>query len=368
MRKMIAVALLFIPCLVWGQAPAEPRARDSLNRFTAQREPRPPEIREITLEQARAELMKNTGNGVEDRRSRPTNPTLKLGKIDHFWKTLDEIGKQTGIGFSPYQPDGGVALVDRPYRELKTDYSGPFRFAVKRIAVSRDEETQAHLCQVTLEAAWEPRYAAIFVNLHGGTVTVAMKGKSEKLDPQSAQNVAGTSATELDLRMQAPPRQVARIDSLQGAIRVVGAPKVLEFKFADLKTGQAQVQENVKIRLSQAKMTGSRWAFEIETEHPAEAFAALDKLDSSQQHTWKQINRVWLTWYDPKTKRTYEIEPTGNGPEQGKGNVSKILYYFPVGDKMTAPPKGVEMSLHYRTPSRIEISTVPFSFQDLPLP
>ncbi len=92
-------------------------------------------------------------------RTTPTNPTLKLCAEEEpapFGKTLDSIGKDTGIAFSAYQPDGGVALVDKPYRELKTHYSGPFRFAVKRVAVSRDDETQAHTCQVTLDAAWEP--------------------------------------------------------------------------------------------------------------------------------------------------------------------------------------------------------------------
>ncbi len=140
---------------------------------------------EIMLEQALADLKKKTGNNVEDRRAHPTNPKLKAVKTGEFWKTLDAIGKETGIGFSAYQPDSGVALVDKPYRELKTHYSGPFRFAVKRIAVSRDDETQVHTCLVTLDAAWEPRLAMLYLNVNKASVGFG-KGL-EELHRQTAQ-------------------------------------------------------------------------------------------------------------------------------------------------------------------------------------
>ena len=105
----------------------------------------------LTLKDALDQLKKQTGNVVKDGRKNPSNPTLTLPKKPApFGKRLTPIGKQTGVGFSAYQEDGGVALVDAPYRELKTHHSGLFRFTVKRIAVSQDEETQAHLCHVTL--------------------------------------------------------------------------------------------------------------------------------------------------------------------------------------------------------------------------
>jgi hypothetical protein len=315
---------------------------------------------EITLAQALADLKKQTGNTVEDRRSNPTNPRLKLPKTGDFWKTLDSIGKDTGIAFSAYQPDGGVALVDKPYRELKTHYSGPFRFAVKRVAVSRDDETQAHTCQVTLDAAWEPRFAMLYLNLN--QATVAIKKTTEKLERQTARSVAGVSATEIELHMQAPPRNVAAIDSLKGELRVIGASKMLEFKFAQLAAGQKDEQEGVKVRLSEVKQTASLWAFEILTEYPKGAIVDLESYQS-----WMDNNRVWLAWTDTKTKRTYEVEPSGEAP-QASSVGTKIRYYFSVREKMALPPKGVQVVLRYRTPNRVEVFTVPFSFQDLPLP
>ena len=100
------------------------------------------------------------------------------------------IGKQTGIGFSAYQHDGGVALADIPYRTLKTSYSGVFRFAVKRIAVSRDDEAQSHVCHVTLDIAWEPHLQPLYLSLDRAAIDFAKSAKgvvqSEKLERQTA--------------------------------------------------------------------------------------------------------------------------------------------------------------------------------------
>ena len=45
---------------------------------------------------------------------------------------LDAIGQASGIGFSPYLADGGVALVDSPYRRVPVHYAGLFRIAARR--------------------------------------------------------------------------------------------------------------------------------------------------------------------------------------------------------------------------------------------
>jgi hypothetical protein len=79
-------------------------------------------------------------------------------------------------------------------------------------------------------------------------------------------------------------------------------------------------------------------------------------------------NRVWLAWTDAKTKRTYEVEPSGEAPLASTATMTKTRYYFSVREKMALPPQGVQVSLRYRTPNRVEVFTVPFSFRDLPLP
>ena len=306
-------------------------------------------------------MQQQTGNVIENHRSHATDPILRLPlKSDSFWPMLDAIGKQNGIGFSPYQHDGGVALVDAPYRALKTSYHGPFRFAFKRIAVSLDEETQARSCTVALDVAWEPRFQPLYLNLEEAVVRV--RDSKKILERQSPRSVSGTSATELDLLWPAPPRTAERIDSLQGAIRVIGAPKMLEFalKLSDAPT--AAMQEGVKLSITQTKTLGVAWTVDVLIETSTDPKKLLESYQS-----WMDNNRLWLAWRDPKSKVIHKLEPIGEAPLNVKQG-TKIRYVFQARDKTPLPPSASVVTLHYRTPNRIEAFMVPFAFQDLPLP
>ena len=316
----------------------------------------------LTLDDALRELQRQTGNGLKDLRKNPQNPVLSM-KPGEFWPTLDAVCKQAKIGFSAYQPDGGIALVDTPYRELKTHYSGIFRFAFRGITLSRDEETQAHHCHVTLEAAWEPRFKALYLNLERAT---AIYGKrSEILERESARPVSGACATEIELRMPAPDRATAKVDSLKGSIRVIGVPKMLEFALAKLKTDKIVEQEGVKVSLTFVNQKSpKRWSVDVLTVYPEGAIVGLD----SFQQTWRDGNRVWLSWgTDPKTKRPYELEPSGQSPLDAAVG-TKIQYHFPPRGETPLPPRNADVTLRYRTPNRVVAFTVPFEFRDLPLP
>jgi hypothetical protein len=320
---------------------------------------------EMMLDRALVELHKQTGNVVEDRRGNTSNLKLKLpAKSGTFWEMLDSIGKETKIGVDAYQADGGVALVDRAYRELRTDYSGIFRFAVKRVDVFKDEETQVHQCQVTLDAAWEPRFKALYVNLDHAS---AVFGKQrETMERESQGDVAGKCATYVVLRMKAPERSAAKIDSLKGAIRVIGVPTMLDFALPKLPTDKIVVQEGVKVSLTYVNQkSAKRWTVDLLTEYPPGAIVALE----SFQQTWRDGNRVWLSWgIDPKTKKPYELEPSSRGEPQELQMGTKIQYYFTPRGETPLPPAGTEVTLRYRTPNRVVALTVPFAFQDLPLP
>jgi hypothetical protein len=316
----------------------------------------------LPLEDAVRELQKQSGNIVKDLRKSPNNPMLSL-QPGEFWPTLDAICKQAKIEFSAYQPDASVALVDTPYSELKTHYSGIFRFAFKGIAVSRDEETKAHHCRVTLDAAWEPRFRALYLNLDQGTA--AFGNRFENLERESARPVSGASATEIELRMPAPPRATAKIDSLKGAIRVIGVPKMLEFALPKLATDKVVDQEEVKVSLTfVSQKSAKRWTVDLLTVYPEGAIVELD----SFQQTWRDGNRVWLSWgIDPKTKKPYELEPSGQSPQETPAG-TKIQYHFTARGETPLPPLSANVTLRYRTPNRVVGLTVPFELRDLPLP
>lgn len=321
----------------------------------------------MPLDEVLAALQKQTGNAVRDRRSQQTNPTIHVPKGPiSFWKTLDLVGREAGIGISPYQPDGGVALVDRLYRPTQTDYSGPFRFAFRRIAVTRDEETQSHRCSVTIEGAWEPRLRLLYLGVEGGKVAYRSPKEGvlleESLPGQAARSVANAAATDLELTMKAPARTVASLASLTGTVQAIGAPQTLEFSFAKISAGRISEQAGVKVRVVEVKTLPSRWEIDLETEHPK---GAILKLQSFQESDWLQLTRVWLAWIDPKTKKSVALEPTSDyASRKSQG----IVYRFEGRDEAPLPPPGAEVSFYYRVPSRIVAFTVPFSFRDLPLP
>jgi hypothetical protein len=302
-------------------------------------------------------LEKQTGNAVADRRSQRDNPLVKTpANPSTFWRTLDSLG----LGHSAYQPDGGVALVDGQRRPLKTHYDGLFRFAVKRISVSRDEETQAHQCHVTLDVAWEPRFQPLYLNLDHAEVQFGKQ--REKLDRQTARSVAGACATEIELHMKAPPRTAIHLDTLKGELRVIGAPKMLDFTFSKPATGNQAEQEGVKVRLTYVNQSTSRWTVEVLIENPPGAIVPLESYQS-----WLDNNRIWLAWTDPKTKAARNLESTGEQQmELTKG--MKIRYEFEPREKTPLPQASAEVTLHYRTPNRVVAFSVPFEFAALPLP
>jgi hypothetical protein len=322
----------------------------------------------IPLNDVLAQLEKQTGNKVIDRRTTRTNPEIQLTTTT-FWKTLDAIGKQEGIGFSAYQEYGGVALIDRAYRETKVDYSGAFRFAFKQIAVVKDEETDTHDCRVTLSAAWEPRIQPFFVNVEGATAVLGKR--SETMPREAMRYVAGKGATEIELRMPPPPRAVAAVASLKGNLRVIGAPKMLEFTFDKIgpttKPRQAKPQEGVQVSLIDLKhVSTSHWQIEVQIANPP---GAIVSLDSFQSQAWLENNRMWLAWTDPNTKASRMLEPDPTTEERTETeNGMKVSFRFRPRNKTPMPAPGADVSLHYLTPNRVVAFTVPFAFQDLPLP
>jgi hypothetical protein len=314
----------------------------------------------LTLDEALAELHKQTDNVIIDRRTNKDNPKLTFRQTTGtYWQMLDAIGSQ-GVGFSAYQEGGVLYLVDSPYRKLTTHYSGIFRFAVKSVSVVRDDETRAHACHVDLSTAWEPRFQLLYLNLDDAEVSFGKQ--QEKLERQASRPVSGVSATEIELSMKAPPRTVAVITALKGTVRAVGIPKMIEFAFTNLDAKPITI-DKVQASLTYVNKAANRWTVDLQCDNPPGS----EMLESYQQ-TWMDNNRVWLSWgLDPKTKKPYELEPSGRSPQDAKAG-TKIRYYFTPRGNTPLPALGANVALHYRTPNRVLAFTVPFEFQNLPLP
>lgn len=337
--------------------------------------PRTATIKAMTLQGALKELQTQTGNQVHDRRANRTDPMLALSRGNGpFWPLLDTIGQSTGIGFTPYGPDGTVALVDAPYRAVPIAYSGLFRLALKRIALSHDFESMTHSCHVTLDVAWEPHFRPFYLDTGTLTATYApdAKGKTrtEKVSQRGQQPIAGRGATELEVRFPAPERTSPRIDRLEGSLSVLGPTRMLDFSFdrlAPLTVDQRPreaMQDGVKVSLTRVVAGRERWSFDVLIENPPGG----PVLESYQ--SWLDNNRLALVHEANGKRLVWTSDPN---EEQQLGQVTArraaVRYHFPIESGKRLPMGGLSAwSLHYRTPARLVQLAVPFTFRDVPLP
>lgn len=328
----------------------------------------------VTLNDVLQKLYEQTGNRVVDRRKNPTKISLDVNQVP-FWQGLETIARAGGAGISLYESDGQIAVVDRAPGKAALVHSGLFRLGIKKVSVTRDEETSTHTCAVHLEVAWEPRFQPFYLEIgpQGSPVTVRYakdaQGKARKAElPGRGQlPVAGRIAVEDILRLPAPERSSPAIDSLSGTCRVIGPTKMLTFTFDPLKASSLE-QEGVKVALKQVTAGQSRWEVDVIIENPPGG----PTFESYQ--SWLDNNTIHLAKGNPLEKGYRTIAATSEMElETPKATRAAVRYYFSQKDPTTRrdrPPPGQvsDWRLVYRTPGRIVAFSFPFEFKNVRLP
>jgi hypothetical protein len=320
----------------------------------------------LPLDKALAELGRQTGNTVEDRRSKKddTRLGLDISKMT-FWQALELIARDADARIDFYQKDGVLALVDGPYREpVAVSYDGIFRVEVKRISATRDLAADAHFYEVSLEVAWEPKFTPFFVEPRPDSLIIQDDKKHDIL-PVGQQGsgrvpVEGRIAT-LDLRLPAVQRSVNTLALLKGKLALLGPSEWLTFTFDDLKVAQ-QTQKGVTAKLSKVNLTPDLWTVEMTLDYPAtgpsfESFEA-----------WLVYNEIYLV----KKYAAPEQKIANNGGYEtgnSSGTRASISYHWvdEPGKKFTRG-KPDDWKVVYKTPGQFVETPVPFEFKDLPLP
>lgn len=324
----------------------------------------------LSLQEALAELTKGTGNTVGDQRRDKTRPEIALPAAPTtFWPALDALGKASGIGFSTNLADGGVALVDAPYRPVPTAYGGIFRVALRRLAVVRDEETATRQCQLALDVAWEPRFQPFYLDLKELKITFAADAKKQVVEDRivgrGPAHVAGRGAIELDVLTAAPDRTSPQIDALRGTLWAVGPSSMLTFSFdklALLKPGQkpapaVQTQDGVTVKIASIRRNGAALVIKVQIENPK----GWPYFESHQ--SWLDNNRIVLAHKDKKRLLT----STGR-QEDFKGSGAEVEYEFAESANQPLPATLDGWTLRYETPGAIVELTAPFAFKGIALP
>ena len=318
----------------------------------------------IPVSDALTKLREQTGNVVVDRRKAHTDLKIKLA-LDNapFWQALDAIAAAAGCSISTYQTDGQVALVDGVAPSVPTLHQGIFRVRVKGLLVAREFEAETSWCTLTLEIAWEPRFEPLYLDAGPLQVTYGVDAKSVRRQVKAAAQgkvaVTGRNALEVEFRLPAPHRSVGQIESLSGQFQLLGPGKMLSFAFPKLKPLKKsegpvqQSQDGVQVSLAEVKTASKRWFVEVHIDNPK----GNPPLESYQ--SWLGNNRIWLE------KGDQVLTPRlGDWEERLVTDTrAEIVYSF-------VAPAGSpgDWTLHYRTPGRIGIVDVPFSFKNLDLP
>jgi hypothetical protein len=317
---------------------------------------------DVSFDKALAELAKQTGNTVVDRRrEEKNNPTLKLDLHKAtFWQALEEIAKAADLRISLYQRDGRIALVDGPYRVVPVSFSGLFRTSVKRVIGVLDFDNDAHFYVAQLEVAWEPRFQPFLIETHPNELVVEdSHGHSLKI-PDAGKGqapVSGRTAMEIEVRLPAVPRSAGKFGLLKGRLAMIGPSKMLTFTIDKLAKGEKQKQEGITVTVGELTMDEERWTVGILLDYPGDG----PKFESFQ--SWLVYNRIEL---EQKGRKPF---PANGGYEvvSQEGNQAVIRYHF-VEEGGLKLGKPSDWKLVYHTPGKIVEVPVAFAFKDVRLP
>jgi hypothetical protein len=381
----IVVAVLGLFCLLG--APTRPALGDDKDKAkTAQPaqpkelEPRPFTLqgKDLELPKVLAELAKQTGNTVEDRRREKTDIRIKLDlKNVTFWQGLDTIAKEADLRVNPYERDGKLALADGPYLAMPTSYSGLFRVTIKRLDTSKMLDTDSHQLIVFLEVSWEPRFKPLLMETRPDSLVVQDdKGRAVEVgeDGKGKGNVGNKMATEIRVPMPAPQRSALRLGVFKGKLAATGPTRMLTFTFDKLSKiekgvgARKETKDGVTVHLRELRAEQEEdeqiWAVGLMLEYPAGG----PKLESFQSSLVS--NEIYLEKEKDGIKQRF---PNNLAYETGGGDMddNKEVIRYRFGDdssKKLVLGKFSDWKIVYRIPGRMTEVPIPFEFKDVALP
>ncbi len=330
----------------------------------------------MPLSKALAELARQSGNQVADRRAAKTDPTLKLQlENTSFWPALEAIAKAAGCNISTFQADAQVSLVDGSFVDAPTAYAGVLRVRARRVGVDFDYETKVHNAKIGLDIAWEPRFQPLY--LETGPVEAVFAADPMGKDASATMPSRGKSlvadhervAYAVNVIVPAPARSSPKIKCVKGVVKLTSAAKMLTFSFPGLKALKkgdeplTQTRDGVQVSVVQIKPETARWSVEVHISNPPG-----NPVFESYQ-SWLGNNRMSLEKGEGASRAIWAPKPEDEQVLREDRNATRaeIVYRFEVGAKQS---KGTlsDWTLVYRTPGPIVEVDVPFELKGLALP
>lgn len=335
---------------------------------------------ELPVSKMLAELTKQTGIAVEDRREGTDSKIkLKLNKVT-FWQALDAIAKEADGVVSLYERDGTLALGPRRegYATPPVSYDGIFRATVRRITAQRLLESENSTYVADVEVAWEPRFRPFKLDLNldditvqdekGRKIVIAEDGRENpRRDPRrDSRDIASKRGVVFDLQLGLVQRSSPKLGLLKGSVKFVGPTRMDTFVFdktlaeikKDPKAGEL-TQEGVTVKVSSVDLPKDHWTVVMSLEYPADG----PQFESFE--SWLIFNEILL-----KNKNDGRTFPCNSGYNlDSSGNRARIEYNFvdSAKDKLTRGSPD-DWKVVYKTPGLIVEVPMSFEFKDVPLP
>ncbi|MBX9680501.1 MAG: hypothetical protein K2X38_17225 [Gemmataceae bacterium] len=349
----MAFALLLLGCTnAWAQGDEQSRTLGELKaRLYA------PATPEQKLREHLAQLEKQTGSALADRRSKADDPLIALPqKPRTYWQTAQDLSEALKCRISLFEGNGPALIDGTPAKQQSVVLDGIVRISVRRWMVQRDEETGTHVAAVTLDVAWEPGFEPFYLEVRPA------HAKAEKatfdIAGQGKESIAHRRATEITLRMPAPPRSVRQIDVLEGELRILGPSKMLDFVFPDASVAKSLTREGVTVGIKPG--TRNRWAFDVAIQNPPGG----PVFESFQ--SWLDHNRIQLERTQAGKAETWRPDPNAEELVGMLTAENAAIRYVFEGTQGKGTPR--QWALRYRTPGRMVELPVRYRFTNLELP
>jgi hypothetical protein len=344
----------------------------------------------IPLSKALAELARQTGNAVMDRRQNNKDDVpVKLDLHDvTFWQALDAIAKEADARISLYEQDNQLALLDGPYRIMPVSYDGLFRTVLKRVQTVEDLEMDNHYCTATIEIAWEPRFQPLFLETKPDSLTVQDEKGLDLKGPEEGSGRAainGRCAVVGEVRVEAPKRATGKLTIIKGNFFIMGPSKMLTFTFDNLaattqdssskegqgnskdkqaqkngkeKPEQKQTKEGVTVKIREFSLEPELWTIGISLEYPPE------NPEFESFESWLVNNKLQL---EKKDGKATIMSNGGYEVDDQSGQQANLSYRF-VEENDVVLGKPSDWKLVYKTPGTVLKVPVRFEFKEVRLP
>ncbi len=332
---------------------------------------------ELPVSKMLAELEKQTGIRVEDRREgTDAKIKLKLNKVT-FWQALDAIAKEADGRIDYYRP-GSIRLMAREpnYVTPPISYNGIFRTVVRRITAIHDLESEGSNYTAIVEVAWEPRFRPFKLDFGPSDITVE-DDKGRKVGPVEGERgdnrpektslaVPADLFVRFDVPLGSLERSSLKLGQLKGRLNFVGPTRMESFAFdktlaemqKDPKAGE-MTREGVTVKVSSMELAKDHWTLVMALEYPADG----PQFESFE--SWLVKNKIML-----KSKDGEKTFPNNGGYviENSVGNRAAIEYNFVDSKKDGQRGDPADWKLVYETPALMVEVPMSFEFKDVPLP